>query len=99
LARYPYRVVVARWTKSKNIPSFITSIKITGFYDIGIINKITDIISGQKADIKNFSYNINDGMFEGTLSLMVANNNVLQGILRRIQALKGVLKAVRQDFN
>ena len=46
ISRYPYRVVAARWTKSKNSPSFIASVKITGIEDIGIVNKIADVISG-----------------------------------------------------
>ena len=48
MARYPYRVVAARWTKSKTSPSFVASVKITGVEDIGMVNKIADVI----ADIK-----------------------------------------------
>ena len=44
----------------------------------------------------SFSYNMDEGMFEGTLSIMVPNNDVLYGIIRKIQSIKGVLKASRQ---
>ncbi|MCJ7449108.1 MAG: RelA/SpoT family protein [Bacteroidales bacterium] len=96
MARYPYRVVVARWTKTKSSTSFIATVKITGLEDIGIVNKIADIISGYNVNIRSFSYNINEGMFEGILNIMVPNNDVLYGIIKKIHSIKGILKAARQ---
>ena len=97
IARYPYRVVVARWTKSKGSPSFIGTIKITGVDDIGMVNKIADIIAAHKAVIRSFNYKMDDGMFEGMLNILVSNHNVLYGVIRKIQDLKGILKAARVD--
>jgi GTP diphosphokinase / guanosine-3',5'-bis(diphosphate) 3'-diphosphatase len=97
MARFPYRVVVARWTESKNLPSFKSSIKITGIEDIGIVNKIADIISEQKVSLRSFNYSMDDGLFEGLLIIMVPNNNVLQGIIRKITSIKGVHRAMRFD--
>jgi GTP pyrophosphokinase len=96
MARYPYRVVVARWTKTKEAPTFSAVIKVSGVEDIGIGNKIADIISGYNVSVRNFNYNMDEGMFEGTLNIMVPNNDVLYGIIRKIQSIKGVLKASRQ---
>jgi GTP diphosphokinase / guanosine-3',5'-bis(diphosphate) 3'-diphosphatase len=97
MARYPYRVISARWSQSKNSPSFIAAIKITGIEDIGMVNKIADVIAGQKAVVRSFNYNMADGMFEGILHIMVANSDVLHGIMRKIQGLKGILKVARYD--
>lgn len=97
MSRYPYRVVMARWTKAKGVPSFVATVKITGAEDIGIVNKIADIIADHKASIRSFNYSMDDGVFEGMLNIMVPNNNVLQGIIRRIQLIKGILKASRYD--
>jgi len=97
MARYPYRVVAARWTSSKNMPSFRASIRITAIEDLGIVNRIADIIASYNVSLRSFNYNFNDGMFEGILSVMVPNNNVLQGIIKNILAIKGILKAVRTD--
>jgi GTP pyrophosphokinase len=96
MARYPYRVVAARWTKTKGVPTFSAVIKVSGVEDIGIGNKIADIIAGYNVSVRNFSYNMDEGMFEGTLNILVPNNDVLYGIIRKIQAIKGVLKASRQ---
>lgn len=97
ITKYPYRVVVAHWTKSKNLPSFFSTIKIIGVEDIGIVNKIVDVISDYKVSMRNFTYNMDEGMFEGILNIMVPNSNILHGIIKKIQLIKGVSKAVRYD--
>ncbi|HPA87594.1 MAG TPA: RelA/SpoT family protein [Bacteroidales bacterium] len=95
IARYPYRVVMAKWTRSKNVPSFIATIRITGVEDIGIVNKIGDILAGYSISIRSFNYSMDEGMFEGTLGIMVPNNDVLYGIIRKIHSIKGVIKTTR----
>ena len=95
MARYPYRVISARWTKTKSSPSFITSIKITGIEDIGIVNRIADVISSHSVTIRSFNYNMDEGMFEGTLNILVPNNDILYELLKKIKAVKGIQKAIR----
>jgi GTP pyrophosphokinase len=97
MARYPYRVIAARWSKAKSSLSFIATIKIAGIEDVGMVNKIADVIAGQKAVVRSFNYNMADGMFEGILNIMIPNSDVLHGIMRRIQGLKGILKVSRYD--
>ena len=89
--------MLPRWSKSKNSPSFVASVKITGIEDIGIVNKIADVIAIIKVIIRSFNYNMDDGMFEGILNIMVPNNDILQSIIRKIQAIKGILKTSRYD--
>jgi len=95
IARYPYRVVAARWTKPKSSTLFTASVKITGIEEIGIVNKIADVISAYNVTVRQFNYSMDEGMYEGKLSLMVPNNDVLYGIIRKIQSIKGILKASR----
>jgi guanosine-3',5'-bis(diphosphate) 3'-pyrophosphohydrolase len=95
MSRYPYRVVSARWTKATSSTSFIASIKITGVEEAGIVNRIADIVTSYTVTMRNFSYNMDEGMFEGVLSLSVPNNDVLYGIMKKIQSIKGVLKVSR----
>jgi GTP diphosphokinase / guanosine-3',5'-bis(diphosphate) 3'-diphosphatase len=97
MARYPYRVIAARWAKSKSSPSFVATVKMTGIEDLGMVNKIADVITDQKAVIRSFNYNMADGLFEGILNIMVPNSDILQGIMRKIQGIKGILKVTRYD--
>ena len=96
MSRYPYRVVTARWTKAKGAPTFNALIKVSGIEDIGIGNKIADVIAGYNVTVRSFSYKVEDGMSEGMFSIMVPNNDVLYGIIRKIQGIKGILKVSRQ---
>jgi len=95
MERYPYRVISVRWSKTKSSTSLIASIKITGVEDVGIVNKIADVISGYNLSIRTFNYNMEDGMFEGQLNLMVPNNDILYGMMKKIHSIKGILKVMR----
>ncbi len=97
MSRYPYRIISARWSKTRNVPSFVATVRITGIEDPGMVNKIADVISESRTTIRSFNYSIADGLFEGTLNIMVPNYNTLQLIIRRIHSIKGVLKASRAD--
>jgi guanosine-3',5'-bis(diphosphate) 3'-pyrophosphohydrolase len=97
MARYPYRVIAARWSKSRSSASFIAAIKITGLEDIGMVNKIADVIAAHNAVVRSFNYNMADGLFEGLLNIIVPNSDVLHSIIRKIQGIKGILKAARYD--
>ncbi|MGB8491443.1 MAG: RelA/SpoT family protein [Bacteroidales bacterium] len=99
LSHFPYRVVVARWTNMKNAPTFLATIKVSGVDDAGISNKIADIIANYTVSIRNFTYKMDEGMFEGILNILVPNNDVLYGIIRKIRSIKGVMKASRQTGN
>ena len=97
MSRYPYRVVSAKWTKSKAAPSFVASVKITGIEDMGMVNRIADILAVNNVTIRSFNYKMDDGLFEGMLHIMVPNNDILHGVMRKIQAIKGILKVTRSD--
>lgn len=97
MSRYPYRVIAARWSKSKNSPSFVTAVKITGIEDTGMVNKIADVIADNKAIVRSFNYSMSDGLFEGILNIMVPNSDILHGIIRKLQGLKGILKVTRYE--
>ncbi len=79
------------------VPSFKSSIKITGVEDISIVNKIADLVTADKVNLRSFNYSTDNGIFEGILTVMIPNNNVLQGIIRKLLNIKGVNKAVRYD--
>jgi GTP pyrophosphokinase len=97
MSRYPYRVVSARWTKTKEAQSFIGSVRITGVESTGIVNRIADVLAANNVSIRSFNYKMEEGLFEGTLNIMVPNNDILHGVMRKIQSIKGILKVTRSD--
>ncbi len=97
MTRYPYRIVAARWTKTERLTSFIATVKITGLVNTGIVNQISEVVSLYNVTIRSFSYSSEKGMFEGNLGILVPNNDVLYSIIKKIQALKGIHRVIRQN--
>ena len=97
MANYPYRVLMARWTKTEDRPAFQTGIRIVGIDDHAMITKIYDVLTSYKVSLRNFKYENQDGMFEGIIYLFVPNTNILNGLIKKILSIEGVLKASRYD--
>ncbi|HRN93752.1 MAG TPA: hypothetical protein PL084_03415 [Chitinophagales bacterium] len=97
MAKYSYRVVKTRWTKLHQI-AFLTGIKINGIDDVGLVNKITDIITGQlNLNMRSLSFDSSDGIFEGKIMVYVHDTTELEDLIDRLKALDGVLDVERID--
>jgi len=97
MSNYPYRIVMARWTTGEESAAFQTAIRITGIDDHSMITRIHETISSYRVTLRNFSYENRDGMFEGMIYLFVSNINILNGLIKKLQSLKGVIRASRYD--
>ncbi len=98
ISSFPYRVVRARWTRLDSSRGFLSTVKLTGVENLGIVARITEILSEYKAvSVKNFTYSMNNGLFEGRMELLVPNINVLYGIIKKIQSVKGITRVMRVD--
>jgi len=96
--RYNYRILKAQWTKSATKQSFQAIIKVTGVDDIGMLNKITDVISKDlKVRMRSVTMDSNDGMFDGKLKLFVDSAKHLEMLIFKLKKEKGILKVTRVD--
>ncbi|GAA4468099.1 RelA/SpoT family protein [Nemorincola caseinilytica] len=97
LANYGHRVVKTKWAKNKEI-SFLTGVRITGLDDVGVIQKITNIISGElRLNMRSMSIDSKDGIFEGTIMVYVHDREELNVFCNRLGALEGITKIERID--
>lgn len=97
LANYGHRVVKAKWAKNKEI-SFLTGVKINGLDDVGIIHKITNVVSGElKMNMRSMSIDSKDGLFEGTIMVFVNHKEELDELCIRLEKLNGINKVLRLD--
>lgn len=98
LSKYGYRVINTKWIPAQGTKSFETTIKISGIDDIGMVSRLSDVISREmRVNIRNISVNSNEGLFEGTIKVFVMDTAHLDVLLHKIMRLKGVLKASRYD--
>ncbi len=95
-SRYAYRIISARWYSDDNF-KFSSLIKIYGIDQLGLINKITKLISNDlNVNITSINIKSNDGVFEGEISLLVNNNIHLKNIIKKLESLDGIESVVRQ---
>lgn len=97
LANYSHRVVKTKWAKNKEI-SFLTGLRIIGMDDVGVVHKITNIISGElRINIAGLTIESKEGLFEGTIKIFVHDKEELEALVQRLKSLQGIHTVDRFD--
>jgi len=97
LANYGHRVVKTKWAKNKEI-SFLSGVRITGLDDVGVIQKITNVISGDlKMNMRAISIDSKDGIFEGNIMVYVHDREELDRLCQALGNLDGINKVERLE--
>lgn len=97
MANYSHRIVKTKWAKNKEI-SFLTGLKIVGMDDVGVINKITNIISGEmRINIAALTIESSEGLFQGTIKVFVHDKEELDELVERLKKLHGIQSVIRLD--
>jgi GTP pyrophosphokinase len=97
LSNYAYRIVKAKWTSADSL-AFLTGIRITGIDEVGIVNRITKLISNQmKVNMRSIYFDTNDGIFEGKLTLFVQDTRHLNELMDKLKTIPGVISVDRLD--
>ncbi|TCO09210.1 RelA/SpoT family protein [Natronoflexus pectinivorans] len=95
--KFSYRIIQARWTGEAG-GSYLAAIKVVGEDDIGIVSNISQIISKElKLKTRSISVDSKEGLFEGTVSVFVNNNQILNTLIKKVKEVKGVLSVSRID--
>lgn len=90
LSHYGHRVVKTKWAKNKEI-SFLSGVKITGIDDVGVIKKITNVISDTlNMNMRSISIDSQDGLFEGKIMVFVHDKEELDKLCNELSALEGI---------
>lgn len=97
MANYGHRVVKTKWAKNKEI-SFLTGLKIIGLDDVGVIHKITNLISGElKFNIAAMTIEAKQGIFEGNVKIFVHDKEELDELVDRLNSMAGITRVDRYD--
>ncbi len=97
LANYGHRVVKTKWAKNKEI-SFLTGLRIIGLDDVGVIHKITNLISGElKFNIAAMTIEAKEGIFEGNVKIFVHDKDELDELVNHLISLEGIERVDRYD--
>lgn len=94
--RYGYRIVPARWAGKSLGKQYPITLRVVGQDDIGIVTNITSIITKEPGvALRNISIDSNDGLFNGTLTVMVSDQGKLNVLTKKLQGVKGVKNVMR----
>jgi guanosine-3',5'-bis(diphosphate) 3'-pyrophosphohydrolase len=97
MSKMAYRCVKAGW-KSQELVERIAAIQITGIDNLGLVNKLTEIISKQHhVNMKSISFESFDGIFEGRLKVLVYDTEHLEQLMRKFEEVEGVQRVIRWD--
>ena len=95
-SNYAYRIVNAKWIDSSQ-NEFTAKLQLTGLDDLGLVNKVTQVISNtNNVNISQMSFDSDDGTFEGNILLKVKNTALLKKMIKQLQNINGVDKVVRE---
>jgi guanosine-3',5'-bis(diphosphate) 3'-pyrophosphohydrolase len=97
MANYAHRVVKTKWAKNKEI-SFLTGLRITGIDDVGVIHKITNLISGElRININALTVEARDGIFEGNIRVYVHDRDEFDRLVGNLKQLPGIHSVERYE--
>lgn len=94
--RFGYRIVKARWAGKSQDRQYPITLRIVGHDDIGIVTNITSIISKENdINLRAIGIDSNDGLFSGTLTVMVGDTGRLEALIKKLKTVKGVKQVSR----
>lgn len=97
MANYGHRVVKTKWARNKEI-SFLTGLKIVGLDDVGVIHKITNLISGEmRININAMTIEAREGLFYGNVRIYVHDKDELDDLVDKLKKLPGIETVDRYD--
>ncbi|WP_081021528.1 TGS domain-containing protein, partial [Bacteroides fragilis] len=94
--RFGYRIVKARWAGKSEGTQYPITLRVVGHDDIGIVTNITSIISKENGiSLRSIGIDSNDGLFSGTLTIMVSDTGRLEALIKKLRTVKGVKQVSR----
>ena len=94
--RFGYRIVKARWAGKSVGTQYPITLRVVGHDDIGIVTNITSIISKENGiSLRSIGIDSNDGLFSGTLTVMVGDTGRLEALIKKLRTVKGVKQVSR----
>ena len=99
MSQYGYRIIPAEWRGDGYQKAFETAIAVRGIDDVGIVSRITDIISkDMEVNMKSINISSNDdGTFGGKIEIMIYDLLHLEQLIAKIKATHKYIQVTRED--
>jgi len=94
-SNYAYRIMTAKWVDSSK-EDFKVEIRLEGLDHLGLVSKITDIISGHMhVNMRNLNFGTDGGTFTGKIAVVVKNKGILKKLIANLKQIEGIEKVTR----
>lgn len=96
MSKMAYRCIKATW-KNSDLKENVAKITVHGIDRMGIVNRLTEIISNQhNVNMKSISFETEDGIFEGNMTVMVFDTEHLEQLMHKFEQVEGVQRVLRK---
>ncbi|MBR3626577.1 MAG: RelA/SpoT family protein [Bacteroidales bacterium] len=94
--RFGYRIVKARWAGKSMGKNYPINLRVIGNDDIGIVTNITSVINKEDGILlRSVNIDAHDGLFSGTLTVLVSDTAKLDALIKKLRTVKGVKQVTR----
>ncbi|MGB5943557.1 MAG: bifunctional (p)ppGpp synthetase/guanosine-3',5'-bis(diphosphate) 3'-pyrophosphohydrolase [Leeuwenhoekiella sp.] len=95
-SNYAYRIIPAKWIDS-SAQEFKAELELTGLDKMGLVNGVTREISDHMhVDMRNLNFTTNDGVFSGSITVIVKNKEHLNKLISNLKKIDGIDKVIRR---
>jgi len=96
-SRFGYRILKARWSgKTSGAANYTSVLRIIGNDQLNIVANLMSIISKEDGvQMRSISIDSNDGLFQGNITVMLASTSMLEQLIKKLKAVKGVKSVSR----
>jgi len=96
--KFPYRIIKTKWTSNSDEVSFLTGLRITGIDEVGLVNRITNVISSKMSiNMRSIAFDTTDNVFEGNITVFVNNTKELKMLMKELKDVSGVHNVKRYE--
>ncbi len=95
-SRFGYRILKARWSGKTSSSHYTIVLRVIGNDQLNIVANLMSIISKEEGvQMRSITIDSNDGLFQGNIAVMLGDTSMLDQLIKKLRAVKGVKSVSR----